>query len=64
MTRRRLGGAFAMAVVVAAARAATPRAATPAPTPAPVELQVGVYQAPPFSMTKPNGEWSVNCKRL
>ncbi len=28
--------------------ASVARAATPAPTPAPVELQVGVYQAPPF----------------
>ncbi len=52
MTRRRIGATFAMAVLAAAASAATP-----APTPAPVTLQVGVYQAPPFSMKKPNGEW-------
>ena len=56
MTVRRLLTALA-AIVVAlepAARAAT--AALPKPTPARV-LQVGVFQAPPWAIKEPNGEW-------
>jgi polar amino acid transport system substrate-binding protein len=53
MTRRRLGAAISLAALAASARAATP-----SPTPPPTELQVGVYQAPPWSMKKENGEWS------
>src|SRR6185503_3282360 len=56
MTVRRLLTALATVVVALepAARAATP--APPKPTPTRV-LQVGVFQAPPWAIKEPNGEW-------
>lgn len=52
MIRRRLGAAIALAVL-----ANSVSAAVPTPTPAPAEIQVGVYQAPPWSMKNEKGEW-------
>jgi ABC-type amino acid transport substrate-binding protein len=52
MMRRRLGAAITLAVLTTAAPAATPT-----PTPAPAEIQIGVYQAPPWSMKDASGEW-------
>ncbi len=58
MTRLRLGAAIVLAAFTPHARAAMPTPApSPPPTPSPAEIQVGVYEAPPWSMKNAKGEW-------
>ena len=52
MSPRRLLAGLAAAIFLGAAPVPTP--AKPEP---PTELQVGVYEAPPWSIKEPNGEW-------